>query len=122
LKFVQTSADNRVDLIVNLTQLTSIEPPCSTTATTRLQKSCAVSGSTPWETQMPTAIVTPINDGPYRIQGEFRIATQGGKPIEVSKDEVWLCRCGHSNNKPFCDGSHKKAGFASNLDEKPQEG
>jgi len=71
---------------------------------------------------MPTAIVTPINDGPYRIQGEFRITTQGGKPIAVSKDEVWLCRCGHSNNKPFCDGSHKKAGFASNLDEKPQEG
>ncbi|MDP4272230.1 MAG: CDGSH iron-sulfur domain-containing protein, partial [Bacteroidota bacterium] len=29
---------------------------------------------------------------------------------EVKKD-AHFCRCGHSNNKPFCDGAHKKAGF-----------
>jgi CDGSH-type Zn-finger protein len=71
---------------------------------------------------MATAIITPRNDGPYHVKGEFKIATQGGKPVDVDKDEVWLCRCGHSNNKPFCDGSHKKAAFASNLDEKPLGG
>ncbi|KAA1009697.1 CDGSH iron-sulfur domain-containing protein [Paraburkholderia panacisoli] len=71
---------------------------------------------------MATAIITPRNDGPYHIKGDFKITTQGGKEIEVTKDEVWLCRCGHSHNKPFCDGSHKKAGFRSDLDEEPQEG
>ncbi|SMG34691.1 CDGSH iron-sulfur domain-containing protein [Paraburkholderia susongensis] len=71
---------------------------------------------------MATTTIIPRNDGPYHIKGDFSIATQGGKPVEVEKDEVWLCRCGHSQNKPFCDGSHKKAGFLSNLDEAPQEG
>ena len=64
---------------------------------------------------MATAIITPRNDGPYHVKGEFRIVTQGGTPIDVDKDEAWLCRCGHSNNKPFCDGSHKKAAFPVTL-------
>lgn len=71
---------------------------------------------------MATTIITPRNDGPYHIKGDFKITTQGGKDIEVTKDEIWLCRCGHSHNKPFCDGSHKKAGFRSDLDEERQEG
>jgi CDGSH-type Zn-finger protein len=71
---------------------------------------------------MTTVTITPRNDGPYHIKGDFKLTTQGGKPVAVEKDEVWLCRCGHSQSKPFCDGSHKKAGFQSNLDELPQEG
>jgi CDGSH-type Zn-finger protein len=71
---------------------------------------------------MASAIITPRNDGPYHIKGEFTIVTQGGKPVDVDKDEVWLCRCGHSSNKPFCDGTHRKAGFANNLDDPPQAG
>jgi CDGSH-type Zn-finger protein len=71
---------------------------------------------------MATATIIPRNDGPYHIKGDFKLMTQGGKPIGADKDEVWLCRCGHSQNKPFCDGSHKKAGFLNNLDEGPQEG
>jgi CDGSH-type Zn-finger protein len=28
-----------------------------------------------------------------------------------TEDEYWLCRCGHSTNKPFCTGMHEKIGF-----------
>lgn len=68
---------------------------------------------------MATAIITVRSDGSYHIKGDFKIATQAGRELVVDKDEVWLCRCGHSQSKPFCDGSHKKAGFSSNLDEAP---
>ena len=68
---------------------------------------------------MAHATITPRNNGPYHINGEFKIVTQGGREIEVDQDQVWLCRCGHSKNKPFCDGSHKQAEFKSDLDETP---
>lgn len=67
---------------------------------------------------MSDVIINPYNNGPYYLKGEFRIVTEEGREISFEGDEVWLCRCGHSAHKPFCDGSHKKIGFASNLDEK----
>lgn len=52
-----------------------------------------------------------IAGGPLKVTGPFRIKGPGGKTIE--KDEpVFLCRCGNSSNKPFCDGSHKRNGFS----------
>jgi CDGSH-type Zn-finger protein len=52
------------------------------------------------------------DDGPLRIEGDFEITDMAGKPFGLAgRTAIGLCRCGHSANKPFCDGSHKAAGF-----------
>ena len=47
--------------------------------------------------------------GPLCLTG--RIKVEVGGEIVADTDDVALCRCGHSGNKPYCDGSHRKAGF-----------
>jgi CDGSH-type Zn-finger protein len=42
------------------------------------------------------------------VQGEFEIVDVEGNAIPHEGDSTGLCRCGHSANKPFCDGSHKE--------------
>lgn len=56
---------------------------------------------------MVSAKILP--NGPILISGELHIIHKDGK--EETKKDFAFCRCGHSNNKPFCDGSHAKAGF-----------
>jgi CDGSH-type Zn-finger protein len=50
-------------------------------------------------------------DGPLHVKGEVSLTDADDKPIK-SQGDVWLCRCGHSKNKPFCDGSHKVNNFS----------
>lgn len=58
--------------------------------------------------------VTVVDNGPLRIEGAFRILDAKGQAWDLSgRTKVSLCRCGHSANKPFCDGSHKGANFQS---------
>ena len=58
------------------------------------------------------AIVTISSNGSIRIEGEFTILDAEGKPFDLAgRTIISLCRCGHSENKPFCDGSHKRVGF-----------
>ncbi|WP_026567554.1 CDGSH iron-sulfur domain-containing protein [Bacillus sp. UNC41MFS5] len=52
------------------------------------------------------------NNGPLQVSGDFQIFDSEGKEYP-KKAKVYLCRCGLSNKKPFCDGSHKKGGFES---------
>jgi len=49
--------------------------------------------------------------GPLEITGFFRVADASGKIIE-NEGPVFLCRCGGSGNKPYCDGSHNRNGFS----------
>jgi CDGSH-type Zn-finger protein len=55
--------------------------------------------------------VTPYRNGPYLIRGPFSLTDQEGNQIEVNRPVVALCRCGRSQNRPFCDGTHKTIGF-----------
>lgn len=60
-----------------------------------------------------TTIVCSPN-GPLRISGNFVIKDPEGRDFDLSgRTTISLCRCGHSNNKPFCDGSHARQGFQS---------
>jgi len=49
-------------------------------------------------------------DGPLLCKGDIEVYTADGELLEKGADLV-LCRCGHSGNKPFCDGSHRESGF-----------
>jgi CDGSH-type Zn-finger protein len=50
-----------------------------------------------------------ISKGPLRVEGNFVVLAPDGKQFKhENPNEVYLCVCGHSSNKPFCDGSHKK--------------
>jgi CDGSH-type Zn-finger protein len=61
---------------------------------------------------MPPTKITVRNDGPLRVEGEFELFDMEGKPFGLGgRQAIVLCRCGHSANKPFCDGSHRAAGF-----------
>jgi len=57
--------------------------------------------------------ITVRPNGPYRIEGEFTLLDASGKPYGLGgRTAISLCRCGHSESKPFCDGTHGKIGFA----------
>jgi CDGSH-type Zn-finger protein len=63
---------------------------------------------------MAATRITVRPNGPYRIEGDFELLDPQGKVFGLAgRTAISLCRCGHSNNKPFCDGSHAKFGFQS---------
>jgi CDGSH-type Zn-finger protein/uncharacterized Fe-S cluster protein YjdI len=54
--------------------------------------------------------VQPLANGPLMVSGNLEVVSGTGRTTnKVTK--TFLCRCGHSANKPYCDGSHKAAGF-----------
>ena len=59
-----------------------------------------------------TLEVLLANNGPVRLKGNFEITGSDGNSI-FRGNKASLCRCGSSQNKPFCDGTHRKIGFSS---------
>jgi CDGSH-type Zn-finger protein len=62
------------------------------------------------------AKITINKDGSIRVEGEFTICDPTGSTFDLSgRTAISLCRCGHSENKPFCDGNHRKVNFQSEV-------
>ncbi len=59
----------------------------------------------------PTTI-EPKPNGPLQVSGPVALTDSRGETIATDA-KYWLCRCGESANKPFCDGTHRKNGFSS---------
>jgi 3-phenylpropionate/trans-cinnamate dioxygenase ferredoxin subunit len=57
--------------------------------------------------------VTATKNGPLKVEGaeEIELFWDDGTPVPIEKKTIYLCRCGASSNKPFCDGQHSKIGF-----------
>lgn len=56
--------------------------------------------------------VNASKDGPYEVHGPLTLTNAAGDVVYAG-EQTWLCRCGASNNKPFCDGTHNSIGFSA---------
>ncbi len=54
--------------------------------------------------------VEVLKNGPLLLQGPLKINYKGKEEI-LEREKIFLCRCGQSSKKPYCDGTHKKIGF-----------
>ena len=65
---------------------------------------------------MAATKITVVNNGSLRIEGDFEVVDQDGKPFGLAgRTKLGLCRCGQSSNKPFCDSAHKTCGWQSTV-------
>ena len=60
---------------------------------------------------MPLTTIQALENGPYKVQGPIRAIDMDGGDYAVDAGDVYLCRCGGSQTKPFCDGAHARTGF-----------
>jgi CDGSH-type Zn-finger protein len=61
--------------------------------------------------------ITSMENGPNKVEAEaggWSVQRDGAEEI-MERPAIFLCRCGHSENKPFCDGTHNKIGFTAPL-------
>lgn len=72
----------------------------------------AVKDSTALEARGGPVEVTPLPDGPLKVVGNLEVVSGTGHTVN-RVTQAFLCRCGQSKNKPYCDGSHKAAGFVA---------
>lgn len=61
---------------------------------------------------MADVTIEIIKNGPFIVKGAVDLKDPDGKSYPAEK-RMALCRCGASTEKPFCDGTHSKIGFAA---------
>jgi CDGSH-type Zn-finger protein len=61
---------------------------------------------------MTTVTITSTHNGPYMIEGPARVVDADGQEYDLTdQTTIFLCRCGGSGTKPFCDGTHETLNF-----------
>jgi CDGSH-type Zn-finger protein len=107
---------NRITNVWKLAQTGATEDSAVRTQVVQMIEHCpsgalsfSLDGQVPIEPALPVEVAV-IDDGPLWITGGVPIERSDGVAVET-RNRVVLCRCGQSINKPFCDGSHAKAGF-----------
>lgn len=62
---------------------------------------------------MAEVSIRTLKNGPYEVKGAVQLLDGNRSEFKLTEEPIYLCRCGQSANKPFCDGSHKTSGFKS---------
>jgi len=68
---------------------------------------------------MPDVKITATKNGPYKVEGAVELYYENTR-VDSGKPTIYLCRCGASMKKPFCDGTHSKIGFQAAADAVPE--
>lgn len=89
----------------------------ATTAKIKNQIDACPSGALSYKTENESKIVASetinaqcLENGPLMIKGDIKITHSDGT-TEIREKSTAFCRCGASDNKPFCDGAHRKIDF-----------
>jgi CDGSH-type Zn-finger protein len=56
-------------------------------------------------------VIVPYKDGPYLVRGAVALRDQTGEIVPLTRQPIALCRCGKSQIRPFCDGTHQTIRF-----------
>lgn len=56
--------------------------------------------------------ITVVENGPLQVKGDIELVDHDGNAYQTRRT-VFLCRCGQSASKPFCDGSHVRTQFSA---------
>jgi CDGSH-type Zn-finger protein len=67
---------------------------------------------------MANVKITALKNGPYKVEGEIELYYGDGQV--PAQSPAFLCRCGASSKKPFCDGTHSKIGFKAAAESVPE--
>ena len=63
--------------------------------------------------------ITATKNGPYKVEGAVELFYDNHR-VATDKPTIFLCRCGASSKKPFCDGTHSKIGFQAAAESVPE--